>query len=67
MALGDAGTGTTWLDDDLRYSIVVDGNTFREVSGDDGRQTGVFVGASHEGATGTQERSDLTAVFGASR
>ena len=67
MAMGDAGTGTTWLDGDLRYSIVVDGNTFREVSDADGRLTGVIVGASHEGATGTLERSDLTAAFGASR
>ncbi len=43
------------------------GNTFRQTSGDAGRLTGVFVGRDHEGATGTLERTDLTAAFGASR
>ena len=66
-APGDAGTGTTWLDGDLGYSISVRGNTFRETGGDDGRLTGVFVGGNHEGATGTLDRSDLTAAFGVSR
>ena len=64
---GTAGTGTTWGDSDLDYSIKVDGNTFREVSGDDGRLTGIFTGAAHEGAAGTLERADLTAAFGATR
>lgn len=66
-APGEAGTGAMWGDGDLGYSIVVRGNTFRETGGDVGRLTGVFVGASHEGAAGTLERSDLTAAFGASR
>lgn len=66
-APGEAGTGIVWGDGDLGYSIVVRGNTFRETGGDAGRLTGVFVGASHEGAAGTLERSDLTAAFGASR
>ena len=57
----------TWLDGDLRYTIAVRGNTFRETGGDDGRLTGIFAGASHEAAAGTLERSDLTAAFGASR
>ena len=64
---GTAGTGTTWGDGDLDYSIAVAGNTFRETGGDDGRLTGIFTGRSHEGAAGTLERSDLTAAFGASR
>ena len=64
---GEAGTGTRWLDGDLGYTIAVRGNTFRETGGDDGRVTGIFVGREHEGATGTLERSDLTAAFGAAR
>ncbi len=66
-APGAAGTGITWLDGDLDYTIAVRGNTFRETGGDDGRLTGIFTGSSHEGAAGTLERSDLTAAFGASR
>ncbi len=66
-APGAAGTGTTWLDGDLGYSIAVRGNTFRETGGDAGRLTGIFTGAAHEGAAGTLERTDLTAAFGASR
>ena len=65
--LGEKGTGTTWLDGDLGYSIAVRGNTFRETGGDDGRLTGIFAGRSHEAVGGTLERSDLTAAFGASR
>ncbi len=64
---GDAGTGAEWLDGDLAYSISVRGNTFRQTAGDAGRLTGVFVGRDHEGATGTLERTDLTAAFGATR
>ena len=66
-APGEAGTGATWGDGDLGYMIAVSGNTFRETGGDDGRLTGIFTGASHEGAAGTLERQDLTAAFGASR
>ena len=66
-APGAAGTGTTWLDGDLQYSISVDRNTFHETGGDGGRLTGVFVGAGHEGATGVLERTDLTGAFGATR
>lgn len=66
-APGSAGTGTIWGDGDLGYSIAVRGNTFRETGGDNGRLSGIFVGASHEGAAGTLERTDLTAAFGADR
>ena len=66
-ALGEIGTGETWLDGDLGYSIAVSGNTFRETGGDTGTLTGIFTGRQHEGAAGTLERSDLTAAFGASR
>ena len=79
VAPGAAGSGTMWLDGDLGYTIAVNGGTtppgkagylsyvFRETGGDAGRLTGIFTGASHEGATGTLERNDLTAAFGASR
>lgn len=67
MPPGDRGTGATWLDGDLGYTIAVRGNTFRETGGDDGRLTGIFAGRSHEAAAGTLERSDLAAAFGASR
>ena len=66
-APGAVGTGTTWLDGDLGYTIAVAGNTFRRTGGDDGTLTGIFTGAAHEGAAGTLERADLTAAFGASR
>ena len=69
MPPGARGTGATWLDGDLGYAIAVRGNTFRETdaSADEGRLTGIFTGAAHEGAAGTLERADLTAAFGASR
>ena len=66
-APGEAGTGTTWLDGDLGYTIAVTGNTFRETGGDAGRLTGIFTGRNHEGAAGTLDRPDLTAAFGADR
>ena len=62
-----AGLGTTWGDGDLRYSIEVDGNTFRRIGGDDGEVAGAFFGASHEAMGGVLERSDLTAGFGGVR
>lgn len=64
---GASGTGTTWLDGTLGYSISATGNTFRGTGGDGGRLTGIFTGHSHDGAAGTLERDDLTAAFGASR
>lgn len=60
-------SGAQWSDGDLRYTIAVDGNTFRQTGGDAGVVTGIFVGASHQGAAGTVERRDLSAAFGASR
>lgn len=79
VAPGAAGSGAIWLDGDLNYSIEVGAGivppgqagrtqyTFTATGGDDGRLSGIFVGANHEGATGTLERSDLTAAFGATR
>ena len=64
---GNAGTGETWGDGDLAYSIAVTGNTFRQIGGDDGILTGAFFGESHEGMGGTLERDDLTAAFGGKR
>ena len=61
------GTGAQWLDGDLHYTIAVDGNTFRQIGGDDGVVTGIFVGNHHQGAAGTVERTDLAAAFGAAR
>ncbi len=67
QAPGAVGSGSMWGDGDLGYTIAVRGNTFRETGGDDGILTGIFVGQNHEGATGTLEREDLTAAFGAKR
>ena len=64
---GEAGSGTTWNDGDLGYSIAVNGNTFKQTGGDDGILTGAFFGESHEGMGGTLERDDLTAAFGGKR
>ncbi len=61
------GRTLQWGDGDLRYAIAVLGNTFRETGGDDGRLTGIFAGRAHEAASGTLERPDLTAAFGAVR
>ena len=66
-APGARGSGMQWLDGDLAYTIAVRGNGFIQTGGDAGRLTGAFVGPSHESATGTLERTDLTAAFGASR
>ena len=66
-APGKAGTGTTWGDGDLGYTIAVSGNAFRETGGDAGRLTGSFTGRNHEGAAGILERGDLTAAFGGTR
>lgn len=66
-APGAVGTGTTWGNGALGYTIVVRGNTFRETGGDAGRLTGGFTGLSHEGVAGTLERTDLTAAFGGAR
>lgn len=66
-APGDVGTGVIWGDGDLGYLIAVQGNTFKQTGGDEGFLTGIFTGASHEGAAGTLERLDLVAAFGATR
>ena len=66
-APSDPGTGATWGDGDLAYSILVTGNTFKQTGGDDGFLTGIFTGAAHEGMGGTLERDDLTAAFGGNR
>ncbi len=66
-APGTAGTGTTWGDGDLGYSVSVDGNGFTETGGDHGEVTGVFLGTSHQGMGGVVERNDLAAGFGGKR
>ena len=68
-APGSAGSGTMWGDGDLSYRLDITGNRFRDQAGslDAGRLTGAFVGYNHEGVTGTLERGDLTAAFGATR
>ena len=62
-----AGTGTTWGDGDLAYSIEIDGNSFRRAGGDDGEVVGSFFGSAHEAMGGVLERSDLSAAFGGVR
>ena len=66
-APGGVGTGETWGDGDLGYSIAVTGNTFKQTGGDAGILTGAFFGSGHEGMGGTLERDDLTAAFGGKR
>ena len=67
IAPGDTGTGTTWEDGDLGYSIAVRGNMFKQTGGDEGLLTGIFTGKNHQGAACTLVRPDLTAAFGATR
>ena len=66
-APGPIGSGTMWNDGDLRYSVIVRGNTFNQTGGDAGEVTGAFFGARHEGMGGVVERSDMSAGFGGSR
>ena len=61
------GTGVQWNTGSLGYSITVGGNYLRSTGGDVGTVNGRFYGSSHEGVSGTLERSDLTAAFGAAR
>ena len=63
-APGDPGTGATWGDGRLGYTIAVTGSTFTQTGGDAGALNGVFFGSRHEGMGGTLERDDLTAAFG---
>ena len=63
----EAGTGETWGDGDLAYTIAVIGNSFRQTGGDEGSLTGAFFGDTHEGMGGTLERDDLTAALGGKR
>ena len=58
--------GVIWGDGELSYAIEIQGNTFHRLSGDDGHLTGIFAGPQHQEATGTLERADLSAAFGAS-
>ena len=66
-APGSIGSGTMWIDGDLRYSVIVRGNTFTQTGGDAGEVTGAFFGARHEGMGGVVERSDMSAGFGGTR
>ena len=66
-APGAAGSGTTWDDGDLGYTIEVRGNTFIQTGGDDGKVTGAFFGVVHEAMGGVLERADLAAGFGGKR
>ena len=66
-APGSIGSGQIWNDGDLRYSVIVRGNTFNQTGGDTGEVTGAFFGAQHEGMGGVVERSDMSAGFGGTR
>ena len=66
-APGLAGSGATWRTGDLNYTISVRGNLFGRTGGDEGRITGAFSGASHEGMGGTLTRDDLAAGFAGRR
>jgi len=64
---GSVGSGQTWNDGDLRYSVIVRGNTFNQTGGEAGEVTGAFFGAGHEGMGGVVERNDMSAGFGGTR
>ena len=66
-APGAVGSGTRWNDGDLRYGVIVRGNSFVQTSGDAGEVTGMFFGPGHEGMGGVVERSDMSAGFGGRR
>ena len=66
-APGPVGSGRTWNEGDLSYSVIVRGNTFTQTGGDVGEVTGAFFGANHEGMGGVVERSDMSAGFGGTR
>ena len=66
-APGAIGSGQRWNDGDLRYGVIVRGNSFVQTSGDAGEVTGMFFGPGHEGMGGVVERADMSAGFGGRR
>ena len=64
---GAAGSGTTWSDGDLSYTVDVRGNIFTRNGGDPGVVTGAFLGTDHQAMGGTLQHDDLSAAFGGSR
>ena len=64
---GAVGSGTRWNDGDLRYGVVVRGNSFVQSGGDAGEVTGMFFGPNHEGMGGVVERADMSAGFAGKR
>ncbi len=66
-APGIIGSGMTWNDGDLAYSVRVTGNTFQRTGGDEGIVTGSFYGSNHEAMGGTLERPDMAVGFGGTR
>ena len=66
-APGARGSGATWGDGDLGYTVAIRRNTFIQTGGDDGEVTGAFFGAAHEAMGGVLERDDLAAGFGGTR
>ena len=64
---GAIGSGMMWNDGDLRYSVIVRGNSFIQSGGAAGQVTGAFFGPGHEGMGGVVERSDMSAGFGGTR
>ena len=64
---GGPGTGITWGDGDLHYTIGIDSNYIRSNGGDVGYVSGRFVGREHQGTVGILEHPNLAAGWGASR
>ena len=60
-------SSSAWSDGELDYRIEVNGNTFKQVDGDEGIVTGVFLGNHHGGMGGVLKRKYLTAAFGGRR
>ena len=65
--LGDIGTGSTWNDGDLHYTLAVTGNTFHQTGGDAGHVAGAFFEREHAAAAGTVRRAALAAGFAGTR
>ena len=66
-APGTVGTGATWGDGGLEYTVGVLGNLFARTGGDEGLISGAFFGGGHEGMAGMLERDDLSAGFAGTR
>ena len=64
---GAIGTGESWGEGDLTYTVEVRGNVFTQTGGDEGTVTGAFFGEAHEAMGGVVQRHDFSGSFGGDR